>query len=43
MSQIEHFAIYADDPTALKNFYVKTFGLQVIFESGRQSSGLLPG
>ncbi len=34
MSQIEHFAIYADDPTALKDFYVGTFGLHVIFESG---------
>ncbi len=34
MSQIEHFAIYADDPTALKNFYVKTFGLHVIVEAG---------
>ena len=34
MSQIEHFAIYADDPTALKDFYVGVFGLHVIFESG---------
>jgi glyoxylase I family protein len=34
MSQIEHFAIYADDPTALKDFYVGTFGLRVIIEVG---------
>lgn len=34
MSQIEHFAIYADDPTALKDFYVGIFGLHVIFASG---------
>src|ERR1700722_20779153 len=34
MSQIEHFAIYADDPTALKDFYVRNFGLRVVFESG---------
>lgn len=34
MSQIEHFAIYADDPTTLKNFYVDVFGLHVVFDSG---------
>jgi glyoxylase I family protein len=34
MSQIEHFAIYADDPTALKDFYVGNFGLRVVFEGG---------
>jgi glyoxylase I family protein len=34
MSQIEHFAIYADDPTALKDFYVGVFGLHVVFDSG---------
>jgi glyoxylase I family protein len=34
MSQIEHFAIYADDPTALKDFYVEVFGLHVIFQGG---------
>jgi glyoxylase I family protein len=34
MSQIEHFAIYADDSAALKDFYVGTFGLHVVFESG---------
>jgi glyoxylase I family protein len=34
MPQIEHFAIYADDPTALKDFYVEALGLHVIFASG---------
>ena len=34
MSRIEHFAIYADDPTALKDFYVRAFGLHVIVENG---------
>src|SRR5215475_14237728 len=34
MSKIEHFAVYGDDPTALKDFYVRTFGLRVIVESG---------
>jgi glyoxylase I family protein len=33
MSQIEHFAIYAADPTALKDFYVEAMGLRVIFAS----------
>ena len=33
MSQIEHFAIYADDSSGLKDFYVDNFGLHVIFES----------
>jgi len=34
MSRIEHFAIYAADPAALKDFYVRNFGLHVIVESG---------
>ena len=33
MSQIEHFAIYAADPTALKDFYVEAMSLRVIFAS----------
>jgi glyoxylase I family protein len=39
MSQIEHFAVYADDPTALKDFYVQAFGLKVIVESGGDPPG----
>jgi glyoxylase I family protein len=34
MARIEHFAVYAADPTALKDFYVRVFGLRVIVESG---------
>jgi glyoxylase I family protein len=33
MSRIEHFAIYAEDPTALKAFYVNALGLRVIVEN----------
>jgi glyoxylase I family protein len=39
MSRIEHFAIYADDPAALKDFYVGALGLRVIFESGGDPPG----
>jgi glyoxylase I family protein len=34
MSQIEHFAIYGDDPVALKDFYVSALGMRVVFDSG---------
>jgi glyoxylase I family protein len=34
MSQLEHFAIYAADAPALKEFYVSALGLRVIVESG---------
>jgi glyoxylase I family protein len=33
MSRIEHFAVYADDPTSLKDFYVTALGLRVIVAS----------
>lgn len=39
MAVIEHFAVYADDPTALKDFYVEVFGLRVIVESGGAPPG----
>jgi glyoxylase I family protein len=39
MSKIEHFAIYADDSTALKDFYVSALGLRVIVESGGDPPG----
>jgi glyoxylase I family protein len=39
MSTIEHFAIYADDSTALKDFYVGALGLRVIVESGGDPPG----
>jgi glyoxylase I family protein len=39
MSRIEHFAVYADDPTALKDFYVDVFGMRVIVEGGGSPPG----
>jgi glyoxylase I family protein len=33
MSRVEHFAVYAEDPTALKDFYVGALGLRVIVEN----------
>jgi glyoxylase I family protein len=33
MSRIEHFAVYAEDPIALKDFYVGALGLRVVFEN----------
>ena len=39
MSKLEHFAIYADDPTALKDFYVGALDLHVIVESGGNPPG----
>jgi glyoxylase I family protein len=39
MARIEHFAIYADDAPALKDFYVSALGLKVIVESGGDPPG----
>jgi glyoxylase I family protein len=39
MSRIEHFAVYAGDPTALVDFYVTVMGLHVIVESGGAPPG----
>lgn len=39
MARMEHFAIYAADTVALKDFYVDALGLRVIVEG----SGDLPG
>jgi glyoxylase I family protein len=39
MATIEHFAVYGDDPTALKDFYVGTFGMRVIFDNGKTPPG----
>ena len=33
MSRIEHFAVYADNPTTLKDFFVHALGLHVIVEN----------
>jgi glyoxylase I family protein len=34
MSRIEHFAIYGEDSTVLKDFYVSALGMKVVFDSG---------
>jgi glyoxylase I family protein len=34
MSRLEHFAVYAADPTALKDFYVDALDLHVIVDAG---------
>ena len=39
MARIEHFAIYADDAPALKDFYVEAIGLRLIVESGGDPPG----
>jgi glyoxylase I family protein len=39
MSRIEHFAIYSDDPTGLKDFYVQAMGMHVTVESGGDPPG----
>jgi glyoxylase I family protein len=39
MARIEHFAIYAADTVALKDFYVDAMGLRVIVESGGEPPG----
>ncbi len=38
--RIEHFALFAQDPATLKDFYVQTFGLRVIVDN---ASGAPPG
>ena len=37
MARIEHAAIYAEDPSSLKDFYVNAFGLRVTLDNGRGS------
>ena len=39
MARIEHFAVFAQDATALKNFYVQSFGMKVVLESGGDPPG----
>ena len=39
MAKMEHFAIYAADTPALKDFYVAALGLRVIVESGGNPPG----
>jgi glyoxylase I family protein len=35
MARIEHAAIFAEDPSSLKDFYVGAFGLKVIVDNGQ--------
>jgi glyoxylase I family protein len=37
MARIEHVALFAADPTALKDFYVEAFDLRVVLDNGRGS------
>jgi glyoxylase I family protein len=39
MAKFEHFALYAADAPALKDFYVDAFGLRVVKESGGSPPG----
>ncbi|WP_406699832.1 VOC family protein [Singulisphaera sp. Ch08] len=39
MAKIEHFAIYAKDAPALKDFYVDAMGMRVVLESGGNPPG----
>ncbi len=39
MARLEHFAIYAADSTALKNFYVEALGMRVALESAGDPPG----
>jgi glyoxylase I family protein len=39
MARLEHFAIYAADAVALKDFYVRGFGMKVVLESGGDPPG----
>ena len=40
MARIEHAAIFANDPSSLKDFYLKAFGLRVVLDNGK---GTPPG
>jgi glyoxylase I family protein len=39
MATIEHFAIYADDTTALAGFYGETFGMRVVHQGTSERPG----
>jgi glyoxylase I family protein len=40
MARIEHAAIFAEDPSRLKDFYLRAFGLRVVLDNGQ---GTPPG
>jgi glyoxylase I family protein len=35
MARIEHAAIFAEDPSSLKDFYVQSFGLKLVLDNGQ--------
>lgn len=39
MASLEHFAIYADDAPALRQFYEDVFGMKTVVESGGDPPG----
>lgn len=39
MARMEHFALFAEDAPALKDFYVDVMGLKVVLESGGDPPG----
>ena len=43
MTLLEHFALYAANSAALKDFYVDAMGMKVAIESGGDPPGYLPG
>ena len=38
MAKMEHFALFAADPAALKDFYVEALGLKVVVDNGKAST-----
>ncbi len=34
MARIEHAALFAEDPSSLKDFYLRAFGLRVVLDNG---------
>ena len=43
MPRIEHFALFAADPVALKDFYVRAFQMKVVLESPGDPPGFFLG
>jgi glyoxylase I family protein len=40
MARIEHAALFASDPSSLKDFYIRAFGLHIVLDNGQ---GAPPG
>jgi glyoxylase I family protein len=37
MARIEHAAVFAEDPSSLKEFYLRAFGLRIVLDNGQGS------